>query len=88
MKMKEVDEAIAISVDVKRYYDKLNSIHADKLEYIEKLKRKIVELKEALREKDCELVVLNELKLEYEVETIEELSQFIREKKLKDFMDK
>lgn len=44
--MKKVDKALAISVDLKRYYDKLDNIHKDKLEYIEKLKSKIKSLEE------------------------------------------
>lgn len=45
--MKAVDEAIAIYIDIKR--------HHDKLEYIEKLKAKINELKEEKSTKDNEL---------------------------------
>ena len=39
--MWKVDEAISISIDIKRHYDKLTSIHKDKLEYIDKLKEKV-----------------------------------------------
>lgn len=44
--MPKVDEALSISIDVKRHYDKLIAIHEDKLEYIEKLKSKNKEYKE------------------------------------------
>lgn len=42
--MKAVDEAIAISLDIKGHYDKLNNILNDKLVYIDKLKERIKDL--------------------------------------------
>lgn len=42
--MGEVNKAISISVDIKRYYDKLNNIYEDKLVYIDKLKSKVARL--------------------------------------------
>jgi len=46
--MKAVDEAIAISLDIKRYYDKLDNILNDKLVYIDKLKKRVKDLEELL----------------------------------------
>ena len=42
--MRAVDEAIAISLDIKGLYDKLNNILNDKLVYIDKLKERIKDL--------------------------------------------
>ncbi|SET23058.1 type II toxin-antitoxin system PemK/MazF family toxin [Anaerobranca gottschalkii] len=44
--MKKVDEAIAVSLDIKRHYDTLKNILDDKLDYIDKLKKKIRNLEE------------------------------------------
>ena len=46
--MKAVDEAIAISLDIKGYYDKLDNILNDKLVYIDKLKKRVKDLEELL----------------------------------------
>jgi mRNA interferase MazF len=46
--MRVVDKAIAISLDIKRHYDKLDNILNDKLAYIDKLKKRINELEELL----------------------------------------
>lgn len=86
--MKAVDEAIAISIDIKRHYDKLNNIHNDKLKYIKKLKLKINELKEEISTKDNELRGLNELREELKLDSIKELEEYVRESLLKKSMDK
>lgn len=58
--MKAVDEAIAISLDIKRYYDKLDNILNDKLVYIDKLKKKGKRLGRALgTRKEIRLVFSN-----------------------------
>jgi len=58
--MKAVDEAIAISLDIKGYYDKLDNILNDKLVYIDKLKKKGKRLGRALgTRKEIRLVFLN-----------------------------
>lgn len=44
--MKNVDEAIAVSLDIKRHYDTLKNILNDKLDYIDKLKKKIKNLED------------------------------------------
>ena len=41
--MKRVDEALAKSIGLKKYYDKLNNIIKDREEYIKKLKQKIAD---------------------------------------------
>lgn len=58
--MKAVDEAIAISLDIKGYYDKLDNILNDKLVYIDKLKKKGKRLGRALgTRKEIRLVFSN-----------------------------
>lgn len=86
--MKAVDEAIAISLDVKRYYDKLKNIHLDKLEYIEKLRAKIDKMKEEILNKDKDLEAINNLKEELNFESIEELHKFIKGKNYQRSIDK
>jgi mRNA interferase MazF len=60
--MKKIDKAIALSIDVKRHYDKLNNIHKDKLIYIDKLKSKIESLEKDITEKNKNLNILTEIK--------------------------
>ena len=81
--MDDVDEAIAISMDIKRHYDKLKNIHDDKLVYIEKLKAKINNLEEELSEKDKELNRFILLKEEFGIKDMEEFERRIRDTFLK-----
>jgi mRNA interferase MazF len=53
--MKAIDKAIAISLDVKKHYDKLENVLKDKLVYIDKLKEKIKVLEDKLSEKENEI---------------------------------
>lgn len=69
--MFKIDEAMAISVDIKRHYDKLTKIYEDKLEYIEKLKKKNVEYKE-------DVEVLNNIKSLFNEEDSKELLKKIQ----------
>ncbi|MBP8893763.1 MAG: type II toxin-antitoxin system PemK/MazF family toxin [Saprospiraceae bacterium] len=55
-----VDKAIATSLDIKHYYDKLINIHEDKLEYVIKLKEKIEQLNNEIKLKDEEIKYLKE----------------------------
>lgn len=50
--MVKVDEGIAISVDIKRHYDKSNNILNDKLDYINRLKGKVTKLENELSDKE------------------------------------
>lgn len=70
--MEEVDKAAAISLDLKKHYDKLNNIHEDKLVYIDKLKLRREELMCELKEKE---------------ETIQLLDKLMEELGFKDFME-
>jgi mRNA interferase MazF len=58
LEMGKVDKAIAISIDIKRHYDKLMNIHEDKLVYIDKLRAKVKTLEE---ENDSYKVRIREL---------------------------
>lgn len=75
--MKRVDEAISISLDVKRHYDKLNNMYNDKLQYIDKLKSKISALEEKLRNKDAQLKEFEDLLTENGLRDINELKSII-----------
>jgi mRNA interferase MazF len=59
--MDSVDEAIAISVDIKRHYDKLENIHKDKMVYVEKLKAKVGQLQNDVETQKVSLEILSEL---------------------------
>jgi len=76
--MNAVDEAIAISVDIKRHYDKLQNILNDKLVYIDKLKEKINILESKLSEKESELNRFILLKEEFGIKDMKELERQIR----------
>ncbi|MBP2026717.1 mRNA interferase MazF [Acetoanaerobium pronyense] len=78
--MKAVDEALAISLDVKRHYDKLMNIHNDKLDYIEKLNNKVEELKSEIEVKNSELIKYEELARKFGFADIESIERFISEK--------
>jgi mRNA interferase MazF len=69
--MKKVDISIAISTDIKRHYDKLNSIYKDKLVYIGKLIAKNDKCKD-------ELLVLHEVKELLHVANTEDLIEKIK----------
>ncbi len=76
--MKKVDEAIAISVDIRKHYDKLVNIHEDKLVYISKLKEKVQALEE---EKDAyknEITQIEALSLELGFANLEEMKDKIK----------
>ena len=68
--MKKVDEAIAISLGIKYYYDKLFNIYNDKLDYIKKLKDKENYIIEDLNE-------INNLKKKLGVSNTKELVEKI-----------
>jgi len=56
--MLKIDASIAISLDIKRHYDKLRNIYNDKLNYIIKLKAKVSELEAELEKRDKLLELL------------------------------
>lgn len=56
VELKKIDEAIAISLDIKHYYETKDNIVNDKLEYIDKLKDKINKLEDDLATKEAELL--------------------------------
>ena len=57
--MKAADEAIAISLDIKRYYDKLDNILNDKLVYMRQAQKKGKRPGRALGKKEIRLVFFN-----------------------------
>lgn len=81
--MKRVDEAIAISLDIKRHYDKLNNMYNDKLQYIEKLKSKISGLEEKLRKEDTQFQEFKDLLAEYGLNDIKELKSLLADNQKK-----
>ncbi|MHC6180997.1 type II toxin-antitoxin system PemK/MazF family toxin [Clostridium sp. JNZ X4-2] len=76
--IKRIDEAIAISLDIKRHYDKLNNILNDKLKYIDKLKNKVKSLANELDEKEKKIGKLKELLNEFGLKDVEELKSLIK----------
>lgn len=76
--IKRIDEAIAISLDIKRHYDKLNNILNDKLKYIDKLKNKVKSLANELDEKEKKIGKLEELLNEFGLKDVEELKSLIK----------
>ncbi|NLM76137.1 MAG: type II toxin-antitoxin system PemK/MazF family toxin [Clostridiaceae bacterium] len=78
--MKRVDEGIAISLDIKRHYDKLRNMYNDKLQYIEKLKSKISGLEEKLRKEETQFREFKDLLAEYGLNDIKELKTLIADK--------
>lgn len=83
VEMKRVDEAIAISLDIKRHYDKLSNMYNDKLQYIEKLKNKISRLEEKLRKEDTQFREFKDLLAEYGLNDIKELKTLIADNQKK-----
>ena len=71
--MKKIDEALAISLNLKCHYDKLNTIFNDKLEYIEKLKTSVSVLKSELEHNELEFDKIQNLKKDLGITTIDEL---------------
>lgn len=61
--MKRVDEAIALSLDVKHYYVTVKNMLDDKLVYVDKLKAKISSLESELAEKERKIEELSAPKI-------------------------
>lgn len=78
IEMEKVDEAISISIDVKRYYDKLMNIHEDKLVYIDKLKEKVKILEVEKDTYKDEINKLEKLSLELGFDNLEEMKDKIK----------
>ncbi len=76
--MNAVDEAIAISTDIKRHYDKLETILNDKIDYINKLKDEVNRLKVELGEKEKQINKFIILKEELGMKDLEELKNQIK----------
>lgn len=76
--MDNIDRAVAISLDIKRHYDRLNNIHKDKLEYIEKLKNKVDRLECEISERDAKLKLVKDLQEEFGIKDWESLERLIR----------
>lgn len=78
IEMEKVDEAISISIDVKRHYDKLMNIHEDKLVYIDKLKEKVKILEVEKDTYKDEINKLEKLSLELGFDNLEEMKDKIK----------
>ena len=76
--MKKIDNAIAISVDLKHYYKTQENIIKDKDDYIKKLKAKIEKLLDVINDNSDELKKLEMLMKEYGVQNIRELENLIK----------
>lgn len=68
--MKDIDKAIAISLDIKRYYDSLQNEYNDKLQYIEKLKSQRTVTQNELNKYKYILE-------QYNLKTVDELADFL-----------
>lgn len=68
--MKDIDKAIAISLDIKRYYDSLQNKYSDKLQYIEKLKSQRTVTQNELNKYKCILE-------QYNLKSVDELADFL-----------
>ncbi len=79
--MTKVDEAIAVSLDIKRHYDKLMNIHKDKLDYVEKLKKKITILESQKEEISNELTIFKDILDKHKIQSFQELDEIIQLRK-------
>lgn len=68
--LKDIDKAIAISLDIKRYYDSLQNEYNDKLQYIEKLKSQRTVTQNELNKYKCILE-------QYNLKSVDELADFL-----------
>lgn len=81
--MKSVDKAISISLDMNHYYQTLQNIYDDKLQYIEKLKNSRAVLQADLTSKQQRIDDLQKLLDTYHFSDIQSLTDFL-EKSLKE----
>ncbi len=85
--MKKIDIAIARSLDVKRHYDKLNSILNDKEDHIQRLNKKISNLQSQLDSQSKDINTLEDIKSMLGITNTKDLLGKIK-KILKNSMDK
>lgn len=81
--MKTVDEAISLSLDINHYYQTLQNMYNDKLDYIDKLKNTRSTLKADLVSKQQQLDKLQKLLDDFQFTDINSLRNFL-ENSLKD----
>lgn len=81
--MKKVDEAISISIDIKRHYDTLKNILNDKLDYINKLNKKIKILEEEKSKYQMAITQFNELQKKLGFKDFEDIKEQIKPKFIK-----
>lgn len=77
--MRSVDRATAISLDVNHYYQTLQNIYNDKLEYIEILKTSRHDLQTELAHANSELDSFREILERYNFSDIHSLENFLKE---------
>lgn len=77
--MKSVDKAISISLDTNHYYQTLQNMYSDKLQYIEKLKNNRSNLQSDLFEKQQHIDAFQRLLDAYHFSDIQDLADFLKE---------
>lgn len=75
--MKAVDKAISLSLDINHYYQTLQNMYNDKLEYIEKLKQTRSSLQSELNDKQEQLDAFQKLLDDYHFTDINSLKNFL-----------
>lgn len=76
--MKKIDNAIAISMDLKHYYRTKENIVKDKDDYIKKLKEKAERLSDEIKENSEQVKKIENLMKKYGVNNITELEDLIK----------
>ncbi len=75
--MRLVDKAISLSLDINHYYQTLQNIYNDKLQYIEKLKESRSNLQTVLASKQQQIDDFQKLFETYHFSNINELTEFL-----------
>mgnify|MGYP003303018960 CR=1 FL=1 len=75
--MKAVDKAISLSLDINHYYQTLQNMYNDKLEYIDKLKKNRSDMQTELNHKQEQLDAFQKLLDDYHFTDINALQNFL-----------
>lgn len=75
--IKAVDKAISLSLDINHYYQTLQNLYEDKLQYIEKLKDARSRLQSDIAEKQQKINEVQEILEKYGFSDISSLSDFL-----------
>lgn len=79
--MKDIDKAISLSLGISHYYQSLQNMYKDKLQYIEKLKTNQEALQANIEEKQQQLDRLHTLLNKYQLTDISSLDNFLEKNK-------